>query len=693
MKRTLALMMFFSLLIGLCSCSLENGNFQEKQINTSSESEKYWQASIESLYPMGVKGQTEAVAVCNECVFAAGKENNMLSLVRMEFGYQNNRPEFGFPQLMPVPEKLLKAQILGMSCNTQKLYILLGEPREDGSPYLNLQVWIYETDGQLETSLTIDFPEEDFPIGILALPNELFCIVGSTNYAEYDSDGNVTMSLKNYGNDFCAAMLLGENVVVQSTDLQTGSSLLYLVDREAHNFTPIENTEEYGCTVSVCQGQGSTAMINNGAYLLTIGENFESQIALDWYKTIGDYGYDYSYICKLNENCFLLISKDTGELKCLNLKQVKDERMPIRIGLYGHASDIEDQIYRSLSEVSPEYRIELVNYGSDDVGLTRLVSELGGDSAPELIISEGYLINPSAGFADLYTFIEKDEELSRDSFLPFILQGLERNGELPQIWGCFGLYSAIATGVLAESPDPLRLVDAQNYLKNIGYSEPLFDEYFTRETLLSNIANSIIYSAWNAESESYNFEKENIRKLIELCTSLPKEYDFDMAEPPMTSQVLAWRDISLEYLNYLESEKMPFKFFTDTEDNMAQVAAYYNSCYMIPERCVDKEKVWGFLRELLKEEYQTEACANGYHGFPTNARAYAAVVKAYLSEESAEELNSIVEKANFSGYESFQIKKIFTETMYSYLYGNTQIDEAISKAQSRINIFAAEVAN
>ena len=135
MKKALALALFFSLLMSLCSCSSKSESSQQIQTDTPTEPEKYWQAGMENLYPMGAKGQVEAMAVCNDCIFVAGRENNLLSLVRMEYAYQNNQPEFGHPQLMPLPEKPVKVQILGLSCNQEKLYILLGFPQEDGSPY------------------------------------------------------------------------------------------------------------------------------------------------------------------------------------------------------------------------------------------------------------------------------------------------------------------------------------------------------------------------------------------------------------------------------------------------------------------------------------------------------------------------------------------------------------------------------
>ena len=64
--------------------------------------------------------------------------------------------------------------------------------------------------------------------------------------------------------------------------------------------------------------------------------------------------------------------------------------------------------------------------------------------------------------------------------------------------------------------------------------------------------------------------------------------------------------ISLEYLSYMENEEIAYRFFLDEGNELSQIAAYYNSCYMIPEKCHDIEKSWSFLRELLKADYQLQ---------------------------------------------------------------------------------------
>lgn len=689
MKKAIAFLLLIMQLICLCSCVLQN-DAQQQSRDDSTDTGKYWQVQTKTLYPMGVNGQVEAVSVCDGYLFAAGREQNRFSLVRMAVEAKEDEVEFGHPQLMPLPESTIDAQILGLSGNEEKLYLLLGTSQEEGSPDMTYEVWIFAVEGRFEKCVPLVFAAEDIPRSILALPDGHFCLTGDKTCVEYDDGGQALASLKSRENEFQQAMLLGERLIIQSADMQTGAAVLNLTDLTQETLTPVEGSEEFGRSVSLCQNTGGAALINNGANLLAIDENYEDSVVLDWYALTGDYGYNYSHIVQINGSTLLLIQKDTKELKCLTMQYVEDERTPLHVGLYGHAADVEEQIQRLFVERFPDYRVELVSYGNDEQGMTRLISALGTDEAPELIISEGYCVNPAVGFADLYPFIDGDGELSRESFLPFILKGLERDGKLPQIWGRFGLYAAIATGPLAYGPEPLRLADCQAYLDNRGYEEPLFDEYMTGEALLSSIANGLIFRARNGESGEYELDQESIRELIALCGSLPREYAYYDEQPPMSSQVLAWRDINLAYLNYLEKEEIPYRLFAGEGDNFTQVAAYYNSCYMIPESCEEKEKVWKVLRELLKADYQIQVCADGYSGLPVNVQAFDSVISAYLSEQAGQELRTVMEEAAFSDYESFQIKKILVENLRPYLYGDRTLDEVLANAQSQIQIFAAE---
>lgn len=141
---------------------------------------------------------------------------------------------------------------------------------------------------------------------------------------------------------------------------------------------------------------------------------------------------------------------------------------------------------------------------------------------------------------------------------------------------------------------------------------------------------------------------------------------------------------------HMEHEEIAYRFFSGDGDGLSQIAAYYNGCYMIPEKCQDIEKSWSFLRELLMADYQLQMCANGFSGFPSNAKAFDEVVNAFLPDGGRDGLISAIEGAAFSGYEMVQMRNIFVEKLKPYIYGNSSYEAALKNAQSSINIFFSE---
>ena len=690
MKKGLALMLLIALILNLCACGTKNGNEIQSDKSTSNKPEEYWQVKITQLYPLGAKGQVEAMAICEKYIFVVGQENQRFSLVRVPYHDSNGKTEFETPQQMETPDTSLSAKVVGASANEEKLAVLVEVPTNEEMDNFIYEVWLYNMDGTFDKCISLDNPFGDTPFNILVLPNNTFGITSNEVFLAYSFDGGQAISISLPRNNFLPAVLVDDMVVLQSTYEDNENATPYCVDFVSGTLLPVDNAKIDGVNISTCKSMIADAIMNNGAKIISVDKSFSCEELFDWYDLTGDYGCKYSYVFQLNESGILALNANTMILEYIDAKYARDTRETIKIAVYGHSQDSVDQLSRKLDKVKPEYRLELLCYGNDERGLTQMVSDLSSNNPPDLIISEGYLINNALGFVDLYTLIDEDPELCRDDFLPVVLKGLERGGELPQIWTSFGLFSAIAKGQLAYGPTPLKLSECQAFLDEQGYTDPLFDEYITRENLLSLLADNIIHTAWNKENNSCNLESQEIRNLIDLCLARPVEYDFSSTEPMLASEVLSWRDISLEYLSYMEHEEIAYRFFLGDGDGLSQIAAYYNSCYMIPEKCQDIEKSWSFLRELLMADYQLQMCANGFSGFPSNLKAFDEVVNAFLPDGGRDGLISAIEGAAFSGYEMVQMRNIFVEKLKPYIYGNSSYEAALKNAQSSINIFFSE---
>lgn len=691
MKRILSLALSLALLLLLTACAAEeaeDGADSSQAAAQEAETAMRWDSSTIELRPFGYGGQVEALAVESARLYAAGEKEDSLALAYVEYQAEDGDVSFGEPCALALPEDTEQFLVSGLSCLEGKLYLLLSPPEGYGSPYAFYRLLIFSGDGSLVESMELDLGPDAYARDLLVLPDGRFCIVCADCLRTFEADGT-PHRVHVLSGEPNLAFLLGGRLAVQYIDGDSGIPMLSLAEEESESFLPLELSAQLGPLVSCAGSFDGPACLNTGEALLSLSPDGTLSRIFDWYELTGDYGYNYSRVLPLDENNYLLLESGSGRLSRLHIEQVPDSRTELRVALYSQNTLTSDQLKRSLEQVSPDYRIELSCYESSQEGLVQLMAELESGECPELIISEAYLLDPSLG-TDLYPFIDTDGELSRESFLPLMLRSLERDGELRQIWGCFGLTSFLAFGPLAQAPEDIGLAECGDYLAQQGYTEPLFDSYMTGEQLLGSLAVNLIAAARDGETGAYELDSESLRETLELCASLPAEFDMDNMEDMVSSQVLSRRDISPEYLNYLESQDTVYSFLGSPENSLSTVSAYYRSSYMIPQGCEDKEKAWAFLRELLSPEYQLEQCSNGYSGYPTNTEALDRLLGDFLSPEGAQELLSLVDAAAVSDYDAYQMKSIFMDSLKPWLYGDLDLDQALAAAQSKLNLYRAE---
>lgn len=385
----------------------------------------------------------------------------------------------------------------------------------------------------------------------------------------------------------------------------------------------------------------------------------------------------------------LIISMLFSFSACANSANT-DSRKTVTVAVFGQAAQMEKLAAEQLNSVNPKYRVELVSYGADESGYGKLIADLNTGGKIDVLISEGYYFEPGINFADLYLFIDNDAEIKREDFIKPMLSALEKDGALRQIWTRFGMTSAIAYGALADEPKPLKITECQNVLDKYNFDDPLFDSYYSREDILSFMADGILGKTFeNGVSE---LDTPYTRAMIELCSAQPEKISLDEDEDYYVSEFLQWRDISPEYLRYLEKENIAYRIFDGAGggDNFCTIAAWYRSCIMIPESCMDKEKAWDYVRVMLMPDYQKQQTADGQRGFPANVEALQETVDFYLGESGRNKLLDCVDRARVCDFETYTLRGIFIDCVHPYLYGDYPLETALRNAQGKINIFMAE---
>lgn len=680
MKKILCLLTAAALLLALCACGAE----EEPEA-----AEYYWYTETESRYPLGPGGVIQGLAASDGRIYLCGEALDGPLLQRIPYEIREGRAASGEPETLELPELPGGSRMLDLDFGAGKLYVLTALP--EGT----IMVLSYLPDGSFRETLRPVFASDEEPKSILVTADGGFCLRSPHNLRLYDSAGELIAAFSDYLADLYPPLLIGGEVFAQSLPMGSGTVRLCRLNRESGKLEPIRTeTEAEYLPRSLCRSAAGNALINEGRALLSIGPDAQTETVLNWAELTGETGADYRYVCQLDDDNILMAPGDTGELILLYRDYRPDGRKTLRIGFFGQASDMLSLLQNSYTHINGDYRVECIGYGSDEADLSQLMLDVGAGDKLDIVVSDGWQVDPNGGFADLYPLIDADPELCREDFVPWMLDGLEDEGQLKQIWGGFILSTMEARGPLVEGPEPLRLADCQSYLDKIAYEGPLFGSIHTKENLLNNLAANLLSTAWDEESGRFALQNPEVVELLALCNTRPLNFALDengqilQDEPELLSMTELQPGSAV---SQSEETAAPVRYFDGSVggDNFSAVHCDYRSCYMIPKTCPDKEAAWDFLRTMLKEDWQLSYFTRRGIGYPANAAALEEVLR-QCSREKQAEVCAIVEKGVFLDYDMQQLCAILTEGMQPYFYGDSSLADVLDKTQSRLNLYQAE---
>ncbi len=709
MKRFAIIFLAMIGILLLCSCGAESSsdnyagdyahnNAAGDAAGDADDTAYYWRAQTQSRFPLGIDGSISGVAADSSRIFVCGERDGEAELVFMDYTSDDQGCNIGEGEEIELPEE---SRAVNISYGADHFYLLLGSSASDGNDE-TYTVNIYTHEGSLTASLPVAVDNGDSAKSLLVLSDGSFWLRGLHSIRHYSADGSEMSGFSESGKDIGPVIEVNGEAIFQTTDYQNSKSQLNRFDSDEQKLIPIENGCALSAPTAICQSAVGVPLISMGDSLIAVTDDYEAQEMVNWNELLGTTTL-YRYICQLGEDTFLLVEQNidemyyqmqgiecgaSGELICVAKSYVPDNRSSVRIAFYGQASEMLGVLESQYAHYSPDYRVECLDYGSDKAGLERLTRDAATADKIDIIVCDGYSIDTTAGFVDLYPFIDNDQILSREDFVPQVLSGIERNGELHEIWSGFSINALEAFGQLSEGPTPLRLVDCQAYLDSIGYTEPMFSAWMTKTELLKCICPGMLKSAYDPGSNSYNLDNGDIRALLELCSTRPAEVD---GENEYFSEVLGYTDLQPDYFNNLITSGRAFRLFDGSNgDNFTSFVCDYRSGYMIPETCPDKENAWGFLRILLMEEQQLKEYNQRRMCYPSNINALEQVLDSYDSPETYEAVHRLIEDAALYTPDYVKAEQIFIESVQPYLYGDAELDEVLGIAQGKLNIFSAE---
>ena len=378
------------------------------------------------------------------------------------------------------------------------------------------------------------------------------------------------------------------------------------------------------------------------------------------------------------------------------------------------------------NKTNDEYRINVVDYGeyaTDDdynAGVTKLTTEIISGSVPDIFLTSNLPIDKYAAkgvIADLNTFMDGGNGLSRDYFVPQILNALEKDGKLYELPTSFSVQTAYALSSIASQYDTWNVAAVQDAMTQLQEGATVFSDGWTKNTALSNCLSRNLSAFVDWTTGKCEFDSEAFQQLLAFCNSFPAETsDGDGAIAYASSADIAvddamWESDATRITNgkqlmstiemysfdsyiwsvYAIRDKITFTGYP-TEDGSGssfelQMPMAISSVTKYPDAA------WDFVCSIIKKMNTIDE-NNYYYGFPISQAAFDAemtdiMTEQYQLDENGEQVDwdgdGEPDKAIRGSYETMENG----ETVYKDVYALTQedIDQILGVINSTRSVY------
>ena len=378
------------------------------------------------------------------------------------------------------------------------------------------------------------------------------------------------------------------------------------------------------------------------------------------------------------------------------------------------------------NKTNDEYRINVVDYSeyaTDDdynAGVTKLTTEIISGSVPDIFLTSNLPIDKYAAkgvIADLNTFMDGGNGLSRDYFVPQVMSALEKDGKLYELPTSFYVQTAYALSSIASQYDTWNVAAVQDAMTQLQEGATVFSDGWTKNTALSNCLSRNLSAFVDWTTGKCEFDSEAFQQLLAFCNSFPAETsDGDGAIAYAPSADIAvddamWESDATRITNgkqlmstigmysfdsyiwnvYAIRDKITFTGYP-TEDGSGssfelQMPMAISSVTKYPDAA------WDFVCSIIKKMNTIDE-NNYYYGFPISQAAFDAemtdiMTEQYQLDENGEQVDwdgdGEPDKAIRGSYETMENG----ETVYKDVYALTQedIDQILGVINSTRSVY------
>lgn len=481
---------------------------------------------------------------------------------------------------------------------------------------------------------------------MVVLPDQGIYISIMDSLAKFDMDGNFVKLITpdpESKSAFEGGMLikLSDERVVATTYEETGMWVA-LVDLEQGTITGEKyklpgNSYEY----SLYAGSGYDLYLVNsyGVYGYNIGDADKTQLMSYIDSDCGF--YNVFNLVPLSETEFIGMynSIDLGNQMLARFTKVPPEEVKEKQVITLACTWVDFEITKAVIAFNKEnekYRISVQDYSSmysteEDysAGVTRLNTDIVSGKVPDIILLDERMPVDSyiskGLFEDLKPYIENDEEMDLEDFMPNIIEAYSVEGKLYRLISSYSIQTLIAKSSNVGEERGWTVEEAMD----VWASQPEGTEFvsgMTRDNMLwyCMAMSSGQFIDW--DTGKCNFNSDEFMQMLEFLAMFPEEItETTFDDEYWINYDSMWREgrvlVSMasigDFRNYNYIEKGTFgediTIIGFPSGNMDGSAIMANREFAMSSQSKYKDGAWEFLRVFLLDEYQS---SDDNWGFP-----------------------------------------------------------------------------
>ncbi|MBE6611529.1 MAG: extracellular solute-binding protein [Ruminococcaceae bacterium] len=539
-------------------------------------------------------------------------------------------------------------------------------------------------------------------------------------------------------------------------DRKQGGQVFKYLDTKAKGFgedVPMPKNNNF-LNAEFYLGPGYDMYINDGNAVYGYTGGSEPTVLLDWVN---------SDIIANGIQDLIIVDADTfvanyyeyseeGSIRELYiLKRVPDEEVPERyiidLAVNYVDYDLPSYIVR-FNRANDKYRIRLTDYSAYNTEENRqlaeetLYNEISAGTGPDLVMLSGFSnqnqLLTEGVFADLYGFMDKDEEFDRADLYDSVLNAYESDGELPVLVTKMQLMTLV--GKTTNLPGESWTADAF-----LDWAEGLSDGQYTFSYSSSlQMLNALLCCSLgdfiDADTGAVNFDTPTFRRMLEFAKNTADfnyrdtlsgdelmDYDEDRYRP-YRENVILLEEAYLYDLGEMVNSMFTFGFEDTTfigypSSQGSGVVIQPSESYAILKDSPVGEGAWEFIKSMFSPNSYSamrgrpEICASRsrfresvkqelemhYFYYYNGGRSGSSGDDFFTRHDESEGIFRDFTQADVTLMESLidsavaipsyfeKVAEILMEELEMYFAGDKSLDETVSVIQGRVSIYIAEI--